>query len=61
MEVNHPEVCIFVLSKAQLLAIPLAKDNGWPIFVFGDNNSEKSQKKIEKSQKFENFDKINEN
>ena len=26
MEVNHPEVCNLVVSKAQLLAIPLAKD-----------------------------------
>ena len=34
MEVNHPDVCILVLSKAQLLAIPLAKDNGATRFFF---------------------------
>ena len=37
MEVNHPEVCILVVSKAQLLAIPLAKDNGGTRFFCGDN------------------------
>ena len=34
IEVNHPGVCILVVSKAQLLAIPLAKDNGRPRFFF---------------------------
>ena len=54
MEVNHPEVCNLVVSKAQLLAIPLAKDNGATIFFFWGQ-------KIEKSHKFENFEKIHEN
>ena len=40
MEVNHPEVCIFVLSKAQLMAIPLAKDHGRPIFFFSEKESD---------------------
>ena len=38
MEVNHPEVCILVVSKAQLLAIPLAKDNGTTRFFLGTTN-----------------------
>ena len=41
MEVNHPEVCIFVLSKAQLLAIPLAKDPGCSRFCFGGTTHRK--------------------
>ena len=44
MEVNHPEVCILVVSKAQLLAIPLAKDNGGSRFVWGDKKTKKTQK-----------------
>ena len=54
MEVNHPEVCILVVSKAQLLAIPLAKDPGGSRFFLWGH-------KLEKSQKFENFDKIDGN
>ena len=41
MEVNHPETCIFVLPKAQLLAIHLAKDLAETRFFFsGTNDSE---------------------
>ena len=49
IEVNHPEVCSLVVSKAQLLAIPLAKDNGATRFLFvGTQN-----RKITKIQKIQ--------
>ena len=48
MEVNHPEVCILVVSKAQLLAIPLAKDNGGTIFVLGKNKCSRSRKLLKR-------------
>ena len=48
MEVNHPEVCILVVSKAQLLAIPLAKDNGGPRFFFLVTKNHKNSNKLDK-------------
>ena len=50
MEHNPPEICILVVSKAQLLAIPLAKDNGATRFYVFLKNSEiieKCRKTIE--------------
>ena len=51
MEVNHPEVCILVVSKAQLLAIPLAKDNGGPRFFFVGKTKMKNHKNSKISRK----------